>query len=255
MFNLIIGMLLPFFGTTLGAFFVFFLQNKINNKLEKIMLGFAGGVMLAASIWSLIIPAIDSSSHLNSLSFLPATIGIITGVAFLIVIDKIIIKINKKNNKLNHQKNKSKILMLAVTLHNVPEGMAVGVAMAGVWLGNAEISLLACLTLSLGIAIQNIPEGAIISMPLLSRGYTKSKAFFVGVMSGIVEPIASIITILLVNILSPILPYLLAFAAGAMLYVVVEELIPESHDEDSKSSTIAFMVGFVIMMILDVALG
>ena len=255
MFNLIFGILLPFFGTTIGSFFVFFLRNKINSKLEKFMLGFAGGVMLAASVWSLIVPAIDSSSHLNSLSFLPATIGIIAGLLFLIIVDKIYSNLIDKNCNLTNQKNKSRMLMLAVTLHNIPEGMAVGIAMAGVWFGNAGVSLSASLALSLGIAIQNIPEGAIISMPLLSKGCLKLKSFFIGVLSGVVEPIAAIITILLVNILSPILPYLLAFAAGAMIYVVVQELIPESHDGHSKVSTIAFMVGFLVMMILDVALG
>jgi ZIP family zinc transporter len=211
--------------------------------------------MLAASVWSLIVPAIDSSSHLNSLSFLPATIGIIAGLLFLIIVDKTYSNLIDKNCNLTNQKNKSRMLMLAVTLHNIPEGMAVGVAMAGVWFGNAGVSLSASLALSLGIAIQNIPEGAIISMPLLSKGCSKLKSFFIGVLSGVVEPIAAIITILLVNILSPILPYLLAFAAGAMIYVVVQELIPESHDEHSKGSTIAFMVGFLAMMILDVALG
>ena len=255
MFNLCIGILLPFLGTIIGSFFVFFLRNKMNNKMERIMLGFAGGVMIAASIWSLIIPAINNSSHLNFLSFFPATIGIIIGVLFLIEIDKIITKMYKENNKLIKQNNKSKMLMLAVTLHNIPEGMAVGVALAGVLVGNSGISLVASLTLSLGIAIQNIPEGAIISMPLLSNAYSKSKAFVVGVLSGIVEPIAAIITILLVNILTPILPYLLAFAAGAMIYVVVEELIPEAHNTESKLATISFVAGFLIMMILDVSLG
>ena len=255
MFNLFIGILLPFLGTTIGSFLVFFLRNKFNKKLEKIMLGFAGGVMIAASVWSLIIPAINGSAHLNGLSFLPALIGIIFGFLFLILLDKTTSKINRKNNNLINKKNKSKMLMLAVTLHNIPEGMAVGVAMAGVYFGNTEITLVASLTLSLGIAIQNIPEGAIISMPLMGEGYSKFRAFGFGVLSGIVEPVFAIITILLVNFLGPVLPYLLAFAAGAMIYVVVEELIPESHDENSKASTIAFIIGFLIMMSLDVALG
>ena len=255
MFNLLIGILLPFLGTTLGSFFVFFLRNKINKKIEKLMLGFAGGVMVAAAVWSLIIPAINSSEHLNRLSFLPALIGIVFGLLFLILLDKIISKINMKNINLINKKNNSKILMIAVTLHNIPEGMAVGVAMAGVYFGDTGITLVASLTLALGIAIQNIPEGAIISMPILANGHTKIKAFGFGVLSGIVEPIAALITILLVNILGPILPYLLAFAAGAMIYVVIEELIPASHDEDSKVSTIAFIIGFLIMMTLDVALG
>ena len=255
MFNLCIGILLPFLGTALGSFFVFFLRNKINNKLEKVMLGFAAGVMLAASVWSLIIPAINGSEHLNNWSFLPAVLGIVFGVIFLIALDKIITIIKPQKNQINIAKNKSKILMLAVTLHNIPEGMAVGVALAGAFLGEPGISLIVSLSLSLGIAIQNIPEGAIISMPLLSDGYSKTKAFGVGVLSGVVEPIAAFVTILLVNILSPMLPYLLAFAAGAMIYVVVQELIPESHEENSRASSIAFLFGFLIMMILDVALG
>ncbi len=255
MFNLSMGILLPFLGTTLGSFFVFFLRNRINNKIEKVLLGFAAGVMIAASVWSLIIPAINGSDHLNNWSFLPAVVGIVFGVIFVIILDKIVTKINIKKNQINTRKNKSKILMLAVTLHNIPEGMAVGVALAGAYFGDVGISLAASLTLSLGIAIQNIPEGAIISMPLLSARCSKKKAFGIGVLSGVVEPIAAIITILLVNILSPILPYLLAFAAGAMIYVVVQELIPESHNDDSKFSTIAFVMGFLIMMILDVALG
>ena len=219
------------------------------------MLGFAGGVMIAASIWSLIIPAINGSQHLYNLSFLPAAIGVILGCLFLISIDKLTAELNRKNIKLINKKSKSKMLMLAVTLHNIPEGMAVGVALAAASVVGSGISIAAGIALSIGIAIQNIPEGAIISIPLLGSGCSKFKAFWFGVLSGIVEPLAAILTLLLVNVVAPILPYLLSFAAGTMIYVVVEELIPEAHDNNSKVSTISFILGFLIMMILDVALG
>ena len=255
MFNLCMGILLPFLGTSIGSFFVFFLRNKINQKLEKMLLGFAGGVMIAASVWSLIIPSINQSEHFGNGSFIPATIGIIVGVIFLVVLDRIVLNLKNKSSVLTNEKSKSKMLIIAVTIHNIPEGMAVGVAMAGLYLGNALVTLASCMALSLGIAIQNIPEGAIISMPMLGRGYSKLKAFGVGVLSGIVEPISAVITLLLVNFVMPILPYMLAFAAGTMIYVVVEELIPEAYDGESKLSSISFIAGFLVMMILDVALG
>lgn len=259
MLKLIIGVLVPFFGTSLGAFLVFFMKNKINLKFEKILLGFAGGVMIAASIWSLIIPAISQSEDMGKLSFLPAAVGISAGVLFLFLLDSIIphLHVNSENPEGKKSKlKKSAMLILAVTLHNIPEGMAVGVALAGAYFGNTGITLTASLVLSLGIAIQNIPEGAIISMPLRGQGYSKRKAFGLGVLSGIVEPVFAFITILLTSIVTPILPYLLSFAAGAMIYVVVEELIPESQSgEHTNLATISFVVGFLIMMILDVALG
>lgn len=255
MFNLCMGILLPFLGTSIGSFFVFFLRNKINQKLEKMLLGFAGGVMIAASVWSLIIPAINQSANFGSFSFIPATIGIIFGVLFLVVLDWIVLRLKNKSCVLTSDKSKSKMLIIAVTLHNIPEGMAVGVALAGVYFGDAIVTLASCMALSLGIAIQNIPEGAIISMPMLGKGCSKFKSFGVGVLSGIVEPISAVFTLLLVNIVKPILPYMLAFAAGAMIYVVVEELIPEAHNTESKLATISFVTGFLIMMILDVSLG
>lgn len=256
MFNLCLGIIIPFLGTTIGSFFVFFLRNKINNKVEKLLLGFAGGVMMAASIWSLIIPAITQSAHLDSFSFIPALIGIILGVLFLILVDKLACKIKQSESTKVKQDKKSSMLMFAVTLHNIPEGMAVGVALAGAYFGNTGISIASSLALSIGIAVQNIPEGAIISMPLLGQGHTKSKAFCSGVLSGIVEPISAILTLLLVNFITPILPYLLSFAAGAMIYVVVEELIPQSQTEDgARIATLSFIIGFLIMMILDVVLG
>lgn len=259
MFKLILGVLVPFIGTSLGAFMVFFMKDKINAKIEKILLGFAGGVMVAASVWSLIIPAIEQSENMGKWSFVPAAVGIILGVLFLFVLDSVIPHLHVNSDKPEGKPSKCKkttMLVLAVTLHNIPEGMAVGVALAGAYFGNSGITLTAGLVLSLGIAIQNIPEGAIISMPLKSEGFSKGKAFGYGVLSGIVEPIFAGLTILLTSIVTPILPYLLSFAAGAMIYVVVEELIPESQTgEHSNLATISFVVGFLIMMILDVALG
>lgn len=259
MLKLILGVLIPFLGTTLGAFMVFFMRNKINAKVEKVLLGFAGGVMIAASIWSLIIPAIEQSESMGKWSFVPATVGIILGTAFLYILDSVIPHLHIGSEKPEGIKSKCKkttMLVLAVTLHNIPEGMAVGVALAGAYFGNSGITMMGALVLSIGIAIQNIPEGAIISMPLKSEGLSKPKAFAYGVLSGIVEPIFATITILLTSIVTPILPYLLSFAAGAMIYVVVEELIPESQTgEHSNLATISFVIGFLVMMILDVALG
>lgn len=245
----IIGIAVPFIGTTLGAALVFFLKNNINKKLQKLLLGFAAGVMIAASIWSLIIPSIEKSSHLGKLNFLPAVVGFILGMLFLLFLDKYINKCNVKNKKTN-------MLYLAVTMHNIPEGMAVGVTFASAFLSNTGITLASALALAIGIAIQNFPEGAIISMPLKSQGMSKTKAFFYGAISGVVEPISSLITILLTNYVVPILPYLLSFAAGAMIYVVVEELIPESQaGHHSNLGTIGVAIGFVLMMVLDIALG
>lgn len=259
MWKLILGVLVPFIGTSLGSFFVFFMRDKINEKIEKVLLGFAGGVMIAASIWSLIIPAIEQSEHLGKWSFVPASVGIVLGVLFLFVLDSIIPHLHVNSVSPEGVKSKCKkttMLVLAVTLHNIPEGMAVGVALAGAYFGESGLTLTAGLVLSIGIAIQNIPEGAIISMPLKSEGFSKPKAFGYGVLSGVVEPIFAGITILLTSIVTPILPYLLSFASGAMIYVVVEELIPESQTgEHSNWATISFVVGFLVMMILDVALG
>lgn len=259
MVKLILGVLIPFIGTSLGAFLVFFMKDKISVKLEKILLGFAGGVMIAASVWSLIIPAIEQSESMGKWSFIPAVVGISLGVLFLFVLDSVIPHLHVNSEKPEGLKlncKKSTMLVLAVTLHNIPEGMAVGVALAGAYFGNTGITLTAGLVLAIGIAIQNIPEGAIISMPLRSGGFSKRKAFAYGVLSGLVEPIFAGITILLTSVVTPILPYLLSFAAGAMIYVVIEELIPESQTgEHSNWATISFVVGFLIMMVLDVALG
>ena len=237
---------------------VFFLKKELNSKIQKILLGFASGVMIAASIWSLIIPAIDMSEGI-SLVWLPAAIGFLLGMGFLLLLDTIVphLHINSSDPEGPKSKiKKSTMLIFAVTLHNIPEGMAVGVVFAGAYYGNAMLSMAGALALSIGIAIQNLPEGAIISMPLVGEGYTRKKSFLMGVMSGIVEPIAAVITILLISFIETILPFLLAFAAGAMIYVVVEELIPESQaGEHSNLATISLALGFVLMMILDVALG
>ena len=257
--QLFLGIMIPFLGTALGAFLVFFMKKDLNPKLEKILLGFAAGVMIAASVWSLLLPAIELSSDLGNLSFLPAAVGFLLGIAFLLVLDTIIphLHINSDSPEgIPSRLKKTTMLVLAVTLHNIPEGMAVGVVLAGAYYGNTVITLSGALTLSIGIAVQNFPEGAIISMPLKGEGVSKPKSFLWGVLSGAVEPIAAVLTIGFIRIIHPILPYVLSFAAGAMIYVVVEELIPESQSkEHTNLATIALAIGFVIMMILDIALG
>jgi len=256
---LLVGLLIPFLGTTFGSAMVFFMKNKINNKIEKLLLGFASGVMIAASIWSLMLPSIQMAEEQKMVAWVPASVGFLLGMVFLLVLDSLIPHLHLKNDKPEGVKSKLKkttMIMLAVTLHNLPEGMAVGVTLAGAVMGNVGISIVGAVSLAIGIAIQNFPEGAIISMPLKSEGVSKSKAFLYGTLSGIVEPIGAILTILLTNIVVPILPYLLSFSAGAMIYVVVEELIPESQaGKHSNIGTIGVAIGFVIMMILDVALG
>lgn len=257
--NIAIGLLIPFLGTTLGSAMVFLMKNKMNTKVQKLLLGFASGVMIAASIWSLITPSIEMAEEQGIVSWIPAAIGFLFGIIFLLVLDSIIPHLHLNSKKPEGIKAKLKnttMMVLAVTLHNIPEGMAVGVVFAGVLAQNTTITLAGAFALSIGIAIQNFPEGAIISMPLKNEGMSKPKAFLYGTLSGIVEPIGAIITILLTGIVTPILPYLLSFAAGAMIYVVVEELIPESQvGEHSNICTIGVAIGFVIMMILDVALG
>ena len=238
---------------------VFLMRNKLNKKVEKILLGFASGVMIAASIWSLIIPSIEMAEEQGKIAWIPAAIGFLLGVVFLLVLDSLIPHMHLESNKpegVQTKLKKTTMMVLAVTLHNIPEGMAVGVTFAGALMGNTGITMAGALALAIGIAIQNFPEGAIISMPLKSEGVSKPKAFLYGALSGIVEPISAIITILLTKAIVPILPYLLSFAAGAMIYVVVEELIPESQaGEHSNIGTIGVAIGFVIMMILDVTLG
>ena len=259
MTNVAIGLLIPFLGTTLGSAMVFFMKKQVNRKVERLLLGFAAGVMIAASIWSLIIPSMDMAEEQGELRWLPATIGFSLGIVFLLALDHIIPHLHLKKDKPEGIKAKLKnstMMVLAVTLHNIPEGMAAGVVLAGAMTQNSGITFAGAIALSIGIAIQNFPEGAIISMPLRGEGVSKPKVFLYGMLSGIVEPIGAIITILITSTIVPILPYLLAFAAGAMIYVVVEELIPEAQEgEHSDIGTIGVAVGFVLMMILDVALG
>lgn len=257
--TIIIGIIIPFVGTLLGSGMVFFLKNKINPLLQKALLGFASGVMIAASIWSLLIPAIEMSEEAGGIAWLPSAVGFLLGIFFLLFLDSLIPHLHLNDEKpegIHANLKKSTMIVLAVTLHNIPEGMAVGVIFAGLASGSPLITVTGAFALSVGIAIQNFPEGAIISMPLQSEGMGKKKAFLYGGLSGIVEPVAAGITILLTNYVVPILPYLLSFAAGAMIYVVVEELIPEAQNGDhSNIATIGVGIGFVIMMILDVALG
>ena len=258
--EIFLGLMIPFIGTAAGAGCVFFLRNQLKPLVQKSLLGFASGVMVAASVWSLLIPAMDQSESMGKFAFIPAAVGFLLGIVFLLLMDRITPHLHLGCNDAESPKcslKKTTMLVLAVTLHNIPEGMAVGVVFAGMMADQAEISLMAAMALSIGIAIQNFPEGAIISLPLRSEeGMGKGKAFLYGAVSGIVEPIAAGITILLFRFIQPLLPYLLAFAAGAMIYVVVEELIPEaSEGEHSNIGTIGFAVGFVLMMILDVALG
>ena len=251
--------LIPFLGTVLGSAGVFFLKGGMNRTLQRSLTGFAAGVMVAASIWSLIIPAMEQSEHMGKLAFLPAFIGVWAGFLFLLLLDHVIPHLHLNSTCPEGTQcnlGKSTMMVLAVALHNLPEGMAVGVVAAGWLTGSESISAAGALALSLGIALQNLPEGAIISMPLKSNGMKRGRAFGYGVLSGVIEPIGAVLTILLAELVVPALPYLLTFSAGAMLYVVVEELIPEmSEGEHSNIGTVFFAVGFTLMMVLDVALG
>ena len=257
--TVIIGLLIPFIGTIIGAAFVFFMKDEMSPRLQKTLLGFASGVMVAASVWSLLIPAMDMEAHKGAWSVVPASIGFLAGIGFLLVLDDITPHLHVGSDKPEGPRSwlsRTAMLALAVTLHNLPEGMAVGVVFAGAGQGLANISITAAIAVSLGIAIQNVPEGAIISMPMRAAGNSKWRSFMIGSLSGAVEPIGGLAVILLASMLTPLLPYMLAFAAGAMFYVVVEELIPEaSNGQHSNLSTIGFAFGFVLMMILDVVMG
>lgn len=253
------GIMFPFLGTTLGAAAVFILRDVLRTSIQRAMSGFAAGVMVAASVWSLLVPAMEQAADMGRWAFLPAVIGFWLGVLFLLVLDRTIPHLypRSKQPKGPHAKLKRiTMLVLAVTLHNIPEGMAVGVVLAGLIAGNSGITVAGAMALSIGIAIQNFPEGAIISMPLRAEGMGKGKAFLCGVLSGVVEPIAAVLTIWAAGFIVPALPYLLSFAAGAMFYVVVEELIPDaSAGEYSDLGTLFFAAGFTIMLALDMALG
>ena len=253
------GLFIPFLGTSLGAACVFFMRGEMNRTVQRGLTGFASGVMVAASIWSLLIPALEESESLGRWAFVPSVIGFGIGMAFLLLLDHVIPHLHMNADQAEGPRShlqRTTMLVLAVTLHNIPEGMAVGVVYAGFQSGHAGITAAAAMALSIGIAIQNFPEGAIISMPLKSAGMGSMKSFLGGVLSGVVEPIGGMLTILLTALVVPLMPYLLSFAAGAMLYVVVEELIPEmSAGEHSDIGVISFAIGFMVMMALDVALG
>jgi len=259
MMEIFLILLIPFLGTSLGSAMVFFMKKQINRKLEKLLLGFAAGVMIAASVWSLLLPAIDMAEERGGSVWLPAAAGFLLGVGFLLLLDSVVSRLymdSEKQEGVGADFQKTTMLVLAVTLHNLPEGMAVGIAVAGAMVGNAGITMAGAFALAVGIAVQNFPEGAIISMPLRSMGSFRGKSFLYGVLSGVVEPIGAFITILLAEMVVPVLPCLLAFAAGAMIYVVVDELIPGSQSgEHSNIGTIGAAVGFVLMMVLDVVFG
>lgn len=258
-FDVIMGLLVPFIGTAAGSACVFFMKKDPGINLRRALTGFAAGVMVAASVWSLLIPAMEQSGDMGRWAFVPAAIGFILGIGFLLLLDTVIPHLHANAQKAEGPRSRltrSAMLILAVTLHNIPEGMAVGVVYAGLMTGYAEITAGGAFALALGIAIQNFPEGAIISMPLYSEGRSKGKAFLYGTLSGAVEPIGAVITVLAANLIVPAMPYLLSFAAGAMMYVVVEELVPEmSEGEHSNLGVIMFSAGFLGMMALDVALG
>ncbi len=258
--NIVItGLMIPFVGTALGSACVFFLKRDLNDHIQRALTGFAAGVMVAASIWSLIVPAIEQEEGMGQLAFLPAFIGFWLGILFLLLLDHAIPHLHRSINEIEGPKSnltRTAMLVLAVTLHNIPEGMAVGVVYAGLLSGSANITAGGALALALGIAIQNFPEGAIISMPLYAEGKSKPKAFLLGVLSGAVEPVFGGFTVIIAGLVVPAMPYLLSFAAGAMLYVVVEELIPDmSQGKHSNIGVLSFAVGFSLMMALDVALG
>jgi len=252
------GLLIPFLGTALGSILVFFMKKELDCRIQKMLSGFAAGVMVAASVWSLLIPSMEMVSDRGKLAFVPAAIGFCLGMIFLLILDKVIphMHLDESQEGPKSSLQKTTMMVLAVTLHNIPEGMAVGILYAGWASGSAQITEAGALTLALGIAIQNFPEGAIISMPLHSKGLSKGRACWYGILSGIVEPVAGFLTIILSSMVISVLPYFLSFAAGAMIFVVVEELVPEmAEGGHSNLGTIMFMLGFVLMMILDVALG
>ena len=257
--NILFGILIPFIGTFIGAALVIFLKGEMKDWFRKIMLGFASGVMIAASVWSLLLPAIEKSEALGALPWLPPAVGFLMGMGFLLLLDTLIPHQHQGSDEpegLPSHARKNTMLMLAVTLHNIPEGMAVGVVFAGLAIGEPGITWASALALAIGIALQNVPEGAIISLPLRANGLSRTRAFAYGALTGAVEPVAAALTILLTGIMTPILPYLLCFAAGAMVYVVVEELIPEAQQgEHSNIGTIGTALGFALMMVLDIALG
>ena len=259
MMTIVIGLLIPLLGTMLGSAMFFFMKDNIPERIQKLLLGFASGIMVAASVWSLLIPAMEMDSAKGAWSVVPAAVGFLLGIAFLLLIDEMTPHLHLGTSRPEGPRSRmtrTAMLAMAVTIHNLPEGMAVGVVFAGAEEGVSTISLASAIAISLGIAIQNIPEGAIISMPMRAEGNSKWRSFIIGSLSGAVEPIGGLIVVMLASFIMPILPYTLAFAAGAMLYVVVEELIPEaSTGEHSNLNTVGFAIGFVLMMVLDVVMG
>ena len=257
--SLLLGLLIPLLGTMLGSAFVFFMKDEMPERIQKTLLGFASGVMVAASVWSLLIPAMEMEKSSGAWAVLPAAVGFFLGIGFLLLLDELTPHLHLGSNSPEGPRSRlsrTAMLALAVTIHNLPEGMAVGVVFAGAEQGVGGLSLASAVAVSLGIAIQNVPEGAIISMPMRAEGNSRWRSFLLGSLSGAVEPVGGLAVVLLASLLTPVLPYMLAFAAGAMFYVVVEELIPEaSSGKHSNLSTIGFAVGFVLMMVLDVVMG
>ena len=254
--KIVIGILIPFIGTTFGSLIAFFIKDNLNLKIKKILLGFASGIMVAASIWSLIIPAIEQCESLGWFSWFPASFGLFLGFLFLILINCINKFISKNKNKPNLKIKKKSLMVFSIIIHNIPEGMAVGVAMAAAYYGNSLLTMTMAIALSVGVAVQNIPEGAIVAIDLKMKGLSKTKSFLCGVLSGVVEPIFSIITFFITGIVSLVMPYILSFAAGCMLFVVISEIIPEAtEDLGTNFCSVGFVLGFIIMMILDVSLG
>lgn len=251
--QIIIGLLIPFIGTTFGSSLVFFIKDKISKKAQNFLMAFASGIMIAASVFSLLLPSIDMSESMGKFFFLPATLGFLLGNFFILMLDKVVNYIDKKRNQnINNKLKEKSMLFFSVTLHNIPEGMIVGIMFSALFVQNISITIMSAMALSIGIAIQNIPEGTIISVPLKINGMSKKKAFLYGVFSGIVEPITAVVTILVSSFIMPFIPYVLSFAAGTMMYVVFDELIPENK---SKITTIGTLIGFLVMMVLDIILG
>ena len=257
MLKIILGFFVPFLGTVVGASTVFFMKGKLSDKFEQTLLGFAGGVMLSASIWSLMLPAIEQSKNIAKFAYFGVIAGFLIGIIFLIIVEVTSSTINKGTDKLNNQKHKKTgRMMLAITIHNIPEGMAVGVALAGAINGLHSLTLAGAFSLAMGIAIQNFPDGAIVSMPLYADGYTKSKAFLMGVLSGLLELVSAVLAFFLTKVFASVLPYILAFASGSTLFVVVKDLIPSSQNgEHTTFATFAFAIGFILMVLLDIALS
>ncbi len=256
MFQLFLGFFLPLLGTVLGSAVVFVIGKNLNQKFEQVLLGFASGMMMAASVWSLLLPALNQTTTMQAVSWLPAIIGFIVGIIFLLIVDVVSSHLQKPNKKSVFNGEKIGRMMFAITIHNIPEGMAVGVAIAGAYYGHAMISLASALTLAIGIAVQNIPDGAMVSLPIYIDGHSKAKSFWLGVLSGVLELVSALVAFFLTEMLAKVLPYILAFASGATLFVVVKDLVPASQSGEHKNlATVSFVIGFLLMIILDTTMG